>query len=86
MNLDEKRIISAETFLPDQPELTDAKIRVKPLSGQGIDTSLRIECPRSIRKDYPVGTKFEMEVKMCQRENGAYFLYNHYNWYMKAII
>lgn len=85
MRLDEKRVIKAKTFIPDNPELTDAKIRVRPLLDQGVDESLRIECPRKIRKDYPVGTVFEMKVKMCQRESGANFLYNHYSWHMKPL-
>lgn len=83
MKLDEKRIIKAETFVPETSEPTDAKVRVRPLPNQGLDTNLRIECPRNIRIKYPVGTKFEMQVKMCQREDGGYYLYNHNSWFMQ---
>ena len=85
MIFDERKIIKAETFIPEKSEHTDAKIRVRPLPNQGLDTDLRIECPRKVRKEYPVGTKFEMDVKMCQREDGAYFLYNHYSWHMEPL-
>ena len=86
MQLNESKIIKAETFIPEKSEPTDAKIRVRPLPNQGLDTDLRIECPRKVRKEYPVGTQFEMEVKMCQREVGGYYLYNHKNWYMNPLL
>jgi len=85
MEIDEKKIIIAETFIPESHESTDAKIRVRPIKGQGISTDLRIECPRKVREEFPLGTKFEMNVKMCQREDGSYFLYNHQNWPMDPI-
>jgi hypothetical protein len=85
MELNEHRIIKAETFVPTTHEPTNAKVRVRPVEGQGLSTDLRIECPRHVRKEYPVGTSFEMQVKMCQREDGAYFLYNHYSWYMEPL-
>lgn len=85
MRLDDHKIIKVETFIPESHEFTDATIRVRPLDGEGVSTDLRVECPRKIREEYPVGTVFRMKVKMCQREDDSYYLYNHYNWLMESI-
>lgn len=85
MELDEYKVIKAETFIPESHESTDAKIRVRPLEGQGLSTDLRITCPRKVRDEFPVGTKFEMRVKMCQREDGSYYLYNYHSWKMDPL-
>lgn len=67
-----------ETFIPDQHEPTDAKIRVRPLPGQGVPTSLRVECNRKMRELYPVGTIFKIKAKLIDKE-GSDFIYSHYN-------
>ena len=67
-----------ETFRnPGEP--SDAKIRVRPLKGQGIPVDLRVECNREMRKRHPVGTKFKITAKLTSKEGGKQFLYSHYN-------
>ena len=55
-------------------------IHVRPIVGQTYDTSLDVECSRKMRKDYPIGTKFRIRVKLTNREGGKAFLYSNYNW------
>jgi hypothetical protein len=54
-------------------------IRARPISGQGLDTSMNVECSSKMRKAYPVGTKFLLQAKVTDREGGSPFLYAHYN-------
>lgn len=72
------RPVIIETFLnPGEP--SSAKVRARPLPGQGYDTSMRVECSRSMRNSHPVGTRFLIEAKISQREAGPPFLYAHHN-------
>ena len=70
--------VIVETFI-NKGESTDAKIRVRPSAGQGFPTSMRVECSRSMRKNYPVGTRFKLQMKLTSKEGGTEFLYSHYN-------
>ena len=63
--------ILCESFI--DPETS--RIRVRPISGQGIPTSLVIECRSKLRKMDPVGTKFRTEnVKVCKKPDGRVYL------------
>ena len=77
MKKDVYQYLLVETFKPTIHEPTDAKIRVRPLPGQGVPTDLRVECSRSIREKYPVGTVFRIWAKLTDME-GTDFIYSHY--------
>lgn len=49
--------------------------RVRPLPNQGVPTDLFVECLKSIRKQYPIGTIFiAKSLKVCNKEGiGFYF-------------
>ena len=51
------------------------RIRVRPLSGQGLPTNILIECSSNERKIHPVGSKFRTEnVKVCKKTDGRIYL------------
>jgi hypothetical protein len=63
--------VKCESFI--DPET--AKIRVRPLPNQGLPTNLVIECSKSERERYPVGTKFTTaDVKVCTKPDGRVYL------------
>ncbi len=70
--------VIVETFI-NNGESTDAKIRVRPVAGQGFSTFMRVECSRSMRENYPIGTRFKLQMKLTSKEGGTEFLYAHYN-------
>lgn len=55
-----------------------ASVRAHPIDGQGIDTSMNVECSSRMRKKNPVGTLFLLEAKVVRREGGTPFLYAHH--------
>jgi hypothetical protein len=64
-------IIKCESFY----DKTASKIRVRPLSGQGIPTHWMIECNKKERKMHLEGTRFRAcNVKVCVKPNGAKYL------------
>ena len=56
----------------------------RPLPGQGLDTSLKVECSGSMRKNHPIGTKFLIEAKLTD-VNGTPFVYSSYRWSWKIM-
>jgi hypothetical protein len=51
------------------------RIRVRPLSGQGLSTHLVIECSKYERERHPIGTKFmAADVKVCVKPDGRIYL------------
>lgn len=51
------------------------RIRVRPLSDQGIPVKYLIECSKDERERYPLGTKFiTKDVKVCQKPDGRIYL------------
>lgn len=54
-------------------------VRARPLPGQGLDSSMNVECSSKMRKGHPLGTKFLIQAKVTDRKGGTSFLYAHYN-------
>jgi hypothetical protein len=65
--------IIVETYIA-QGEQSSAKLRVRPVAGQGFDTSLKVRCSRSMREQFPPGSYFRMAVYQNSREGGPPFL------------
>ena len=66
-----------ETFL-NTGELSSARIRVRPLPGQGVSIKTRVECSRQMRRTHPVGTVFRISARFTDREGGKPFLITPY--------
>ena len=41
---------------------------------------MRVECSKSLSRDYPVGTKFRIKAKLTDKEEGGEFLYSYFEW------
>ncbi|MBU4182686.1 MAG: hypothetical protein KJ565_13435 [Gammaproteobacteria bacterium] len=71
-------LVIVETFYSGG-ESSSAKVRVRPVAGQGFPTSMRVECSRAMRESAPVGARFRLLVKQTSREGGVPFLYSNPN-------
>lgn len=83
MMIDYKDIV-IETYA-GKDTISSEGIRARPLPGQGLDTSMNVECSSKMRKSYPIGTKFLIQAKVTSREGGTPFLYSHYNSNYKVL-
>lgn len=72
------REVVIETF-KNRGEASGSSVRARPVSGQGLDSGMKVECSSKMRKGHPVGTKFLLQAKFANREGGPSFLYAHYN-------
>jgi hypothetical protein len=59
--------------------------RIRPLSGQGISTSMKTECSAAMRMKHPLGTIFRIKAKITDREGGTPFLYSHHSWKYEVV-
>ena len=53
----------------------DGRVRVRPLNDQAYSSELRVQCPRKLCEDYPVGTQFLVSAKLTDRMGGEQYLY-----------
>jgi len=64
--------IKCESFLDKET----GRIRVRPLSGQGLPQNIMIECSSKERKLHPLGTRFmTVNVKVCKKPTGRIYLF-----------
>lgn len=68
-----------ETYLA-QGEASETIVRARPVAGQGFDTGMHVECSKSMRYSYPVGTRFRIKATIKTREGGPPFLYTFHGW------
>ncbi|MGO4376766.1 hypothetical protein [Pseudoduganella sp. RAF53_2] len=64
------RDVAVESFIDH-----DGQVRVRPLNDQAYSSELRVQCPRALREDYPVGTQFLVSAKLTDRMGGEQYLY-----------
>ena len=60
-------------------------VHVRPVPGQPFPPSLRVECSRSLVRDYPVGTRFKIMAKLTDKEGEGQFLYSSYKWAFEVL-
>jgi len=63
-----------ESFVPAATGGHRGRVHVRPVTGQGIDPTLLVECSREMTDDYPVGTRFLVRAKLSQRLGGSTFV------------
>lgn len=78
------RQVIIETF-KNAGDRSSKSIRAKPIFGQGLDVSMKVECSSKMRKSHPVGTLFLLKAKITDKEGGTPFLYAHYDTPYKVI-
>ena len=60
-------------------------VHIRPLAAEGLPPGLRVECSKSLSRDYPVGTKFRIKAKLTDREDHGEFLYSYFGWKFEVL-
>jgi hypothetical protein len=60
-------------------------VHVRPVEGEQFPQSLHVRSPRSMRRDYPVGTRFRIYAKLTDKEGSRPFLHTHHNWPFEVV-
>jgi len=81
----EYKIVVVETYSAVKTGKS-SRIHVRPIRGESYPTTMDVECCRTMRKMYPIGTRFRIYAKETCREGGKPFLYSHYSWPYEVVI
>ena len=73
-------MIIVESYYPARTSGLHGSVHIRPIGGQGFSTSLYVECSKSLTRNFPVGTRFRIKVKLTDREGGRQFLYIYFGW------
>lgn len=72
------RYVIIETFLHNGGGSKHC-IRARPLPGQGLSQSMRVECSSSMRERHPIGTKFKVWARIKDTDQTPH-LYTSWQW------
>jgi hypothetical protein len=68
------RFFFVESYDIDNTSGRRGKRHIRPCKGQGLPTDMLVRCPKELRTDYPLGTKFKIWAKLTDRQGGTNFL------------
>jgi hypothetical protein len=74
------QMVIVESFAPNSASGLHGDIHIRPIDGQGIPTTLHVECSKKLSNEYPVGTKFRIRAKLTDRKGGGEYLYSSFLW------
>ena len=78
MHMSHYRYFIIQTY-ENRGEPSSKKVRARPMLGQGVSSSLNVECSTAMREAHPPRTLFKVDCKVTDRE-GTEFLYRHFSW------
>lgn len=79
------RMVVVESFIPNSTSGLHGGVHIRPIDGQGICTTLHVECSKKLSKEFPVGTKFRIRAKLTDRKGGGEYLYSSFRWAFEVI-
>lgn len=85
MPLEPYQRILVESYIPDSTSGLHGLVHVRPCEGQGLDTHMRVRCPKELSNNYPVGTIFRIKGKITNKEGGNPFIHSHHTWKYEVI-
>jgi hypothetical protein len=77
--------IIVESYKPSRTSGLHGPVHIRPVAGQGYSTNLQVECSKSLVRNYPVGTRFRLRVKLTDREGGGEYLYSSWRWSFEVL-
>lgn len=79
------RFVIVESFTPSETSGLHGDIHIRPVPGQGLPTTLHVECSKKLSRNYPVGTKFRIHAKLTDREGSGEYLYSYFKWPVEVL-
>lgn len=71
--------IEAESFFAEKGA-QKGQIALRPVKGQKFPSTLLLEGNKALLQDYPVGTRFKVQVSQMQRPGGEAYLFTSWQW------
>ena len=74
------RQVVVESYKATNTSGLHGEIHIRPVAGQGFSTKLQVECSKKLSRNFPVGTQFQIQAKLTDREGGGEYLYSFHGW------
>lgn len=81
---DYKEII-VESFRPTSTSGLHGEVHMRPAPGQFYPQSLKVQCAKRLTRDYPVGTRFKIRVKLTDRDGEGEYLSSYFGWPVEVV-
>jgi hypothetical protein len=78
-------LVLVESFIPNEKSGKHGKVHIRPAIESGYSTDLQVECSKALIRDFPVGTKFRLQVKLTDRKGGGEYLYSSFRWKFEVV-
>ncbi len=69
--------VEVESYVPANTGGLHGEVHIRPSPGQRFPITMHVSCSRSLKRDYPVGTRFLLLAALTDREGGGQFLYSN---------
>jgi hypothetical protein len=79
------QLIVVESYKPTDTSGLHGAVHIRPVAGQGFANNMHVQCPKTMKVNYPVGTKFKIKAKLTDREGLGEFLYTSWRWPFEVI-
>jgi hypothetical protein len=79
------RLVVVESYVPHSTAGMHGEVHIRPVAGQGLSTTLQVECSKRLSRDYAVGTKFRLRAKLTDRDDGGEYLYSYHGWRVEVL-
>lgn len=77
--------VLVESYTPSSTSGKHGEIHIRPVAGHKYSTTLQVGCSKKLSNNYPVGTKFMLNAKLTDREDGGEYLYSYPGWKVEVI-
>lgn len=72
--------IVVESYIPSSTSGLHGEVHIRPVENQKYPQRMHVSCSKKLSKNYPVGTKFRIKVKLTDREGEGEYLFSHHSW------
>ena len=79
------RYVEVESYRPPNTSGLHGAVHIRPCKGQGLSTSLHVECASALKRHYPVGSVFRLRAKLTDRQGTGEYLYSHHSWDFEVV-
>ena len=72
--------IDIESFEGKRVQGAAAPVLLRPVAGQAFPPTMLVEGNKSLVTDYPVGSRFKVQVAPADRPGGGQYLFSSWQW------
>jgi hypothetical protein len=74
--------VIVESYKPSNTSGLHGEVHIRPIKGEQFPQDTHVSCSKKLSNTsvYPLGTKFKIQAKLTDRENGKPYLFSYRTW------